>query len=78
LILVSSTHQRTILELSRWGRPLLREHADDQLPYSALLLGLKTAFHQQAAADLDEIYDLEVEDQRGADDVRDREGLFPR
>ncbi len=56
--------QPTIRELSRWGRPLLREPADDQLPYSALLLGLETAFHQEAAADLDETYDIEVEDQR--------------
>jgi SCP-2 sterol transfer family len=56
--------QPTILELSRWGRPLLRQLADDQLPYSALLLGLKTAFHQEAAADLDETYDIEVGDQR--------------
>ena len=55
-----------ILELARWGRPLLRDPAEDRLPDSALLLGLEVAFHPDAAADLDETYDLEVDGQRVA------------
>ena len=55
-----------ILELARWGRPLLLDPADDRLPDSALLLGLEVAFHPDAAAGLDETYDLEVDGQRVA------------
>jgi DNA-binding HxlR family transcriptional regulator len=61
-----------ILELARWGRPLLRDPADDRLPDSALLLGLQVAFHPDAAVGLDEAYDLEV-DGRGVS-VRVRDG----
>jgi DNA-binding HxlR family transcriptional regulator len=53
-----------ILELARWGRPLLRNPADDRLPDSALLLGLEAAFHPEAAVGLDETYDLEVDGER--------------
>jgi DNA-binding HxlR family transcriptional regulator len=55
-----------ILELARWGRPLLLDPADDRLPDSALLLGLEVAFHPDAAAALDETYDLEVDGNRVA------------
>ena len=60
-----------ILELARWGRPLLLDPAEDRLPDSALLLGLEVAFHPDAAADLDETYDLEVDGQRVAVRVHD-------
>lgn len=55
-----------IVELSRWGRPLLVDPADDQLPDSALLLGLEAAFRPEAAAGVDETYDLEVDGLRVA------------
>jgi DNA-binding HxlR family transcriptional regulator len=54
----------TIMELARWGRPLLREPADDELPDSALVLGLEAAFHPDAAAHLDETYDIDVDGER--------------
>ncbi|WP_446219867.1 winged helix-turn-helix transcriptional regulator [Micromonospora sp. IBHARD004] len=54
----------TILELARWGRPLLRDPADDRLPDSALLLGFEAAFHPDAAVGLDETYDIEVDGER--------------
>jgi DNA-binding HxlR family transcriptional regulator len=60
-----------ILELARWGRPLLLDPADDRLPDSALLLGLEVAFHPDAAAGLDETYDLEVDGNRVAVRVHD-------
>jgi DNA-binding HxlR family transcriptional regulator len=53
-----------ILELARWGLPLLRNPADDRLPDSALLLGLEAAFHPDAAIGVDETYDIEVDGQR--------------
>jgi DNA-binding HxlR family transcriptional regulator len=55
-----------IMELSRWGRPLLADPSDDQLPDSALLLGLEAAFRPEAAVGLDETYDLEVDGLRVA------------
>ena len=55
-----------ILELARWGRPLLLDPAKDRLPDSALLLGLEVAFQPDAAAGLDETYDLEVDGNRVA------------
>jgi DNA-binding HxlR family transcriptional regulator len=61
----------TILELARWGRPLLREPADDQLPDSALVLGLEAAFHPDVAADLDETYDIDVDGERVSVRVHD-------
>jgi DNA-binding HxlR family transcriptional regulator len=60
-----------ILELARWGRPLLLDPADDRLPDSALLLGLEVAFHPDAAAGLDETYDIEVDGNRVAVRVHD-------
>lgn len=60
-----------IRELARWGRPLLREPADDRLPEGALLLGIETAFHPEAAEGLDETYDLKVESARVAVRVHD-------
>ena len=54
----------TILELARWGRPLLRDPADDSLPDSALLLGFEATFHPEAATGLDETYDIEVDGER--------------
>jgi len=60
-----------IRELARWGRPLLREPADDHLPDSALLLGIETAFHPDAAAGLDETYDIDVDGTRVAVRVHD-------
>jgi DNA-binding HxlR family transcriptional regulator len=59
-----------ILELARWGRPLLREAGDDTLPSSALLLGFETAFHPEEAAGVDETYDIEVDGERVALEVR--------
>jgi DNA-binding HxlR family transcriptional regulator len=53
-----------ILELARWGRPLLRDADEDLLPDSALSLGLEVAFHPDAAAGVDETYHIEVDDQR--------------
>lgn len=53
-----------LLELSRWGRPLLREPADDRLPDSAVLLGFEATFNPDAAIGLDETYDIEVDGQR--------------
>jgi DNA-binding HxlR family transcriptional regulator len=53
-----------ILELARWGRPLLRDAAEDLLPDSALSLGLEAAFRPSAAASVDETYHIEVDDQR--------------
>jgi len=50
-----------LLELSRWGRPLLREPDADHLPDSALLLGLEVAFRPEAAGDRRETYDFDVE-----------------
>ncbi|MBE1603373.1 winged helix-turn-helix transcriptional regulator [Actinopolymorpha pittospori] len=63
-----------ILELARWGRPLLREAAHDALPDSALVLGLEAAFHAAAAVGVDETYDIEVDGQRVA--VRVRNGTL--
>jgi DNA-binding HxlR family transcriptional regulator len=60
-----------ILELARWGRPLLRESADDRLPDSALALGFEATFHPDAAVGLDEIYDIEVDGRRVAVHVHD-------
>jgi DNA-binding HxlR family transcriptional regulator len=60
-----------IRELARWGRPLLREGADEWLPDSALLLGIETAFHPEAAAGLDETYQLDVDGTRVAIRVHD-------
>jgi DNA-binding HxlR family transcriptional regulator len=60
-----------IAELAHWGRPLLREPADDHLPDSALSLGLEAAFRPEAAAGLDETYDIEVDGRRTAVRVRD-------
>lgn len=60
-----------ILELARWGRPLLRDPADDRLPDSALLLGFEAAFHPDAAVGLDETYDIEVDGERVAVWVHD-------
>jgi DNA-binding HxlR family transcriptional regulator len=56
-----------ILELARWGRPLLRDPADDR----ALLLGLEVVFRPDAAAGLDETYDIEVDGTRVAVHVHD-------
>lgn len=53
-----------ILELARWGRPLLHDPADDRLPDSALLLGFEAAFHPEAAGGLDDTYDIEVDGER--------------
>lgn len=50
-----------IRELSHWGRPLLLEPADDNLPDSALLLGLEAAFRPEASAGLGETYEIEVD-----------------
>jgi hypothetical protein len=50
-----------IRELSRWGRPLLLDPADDRLPDSALLLGLEVAFRPDAAAGLEETFEIEVD-----------------
>lgn len=50
-----------IRELARWGRPLLRESTGDYLPGSALVLGIETTFHPEAAAGLDETYVIEVD-----------------
>jgi DNA-binding HxlR family transcriptional regulator len=61
-----------ILELARWGRPLLREPADDRLPDSALSLGLEATFRPDAAVGVDEIYDIEVDGQRISVHVHDR------
>jgi len=60
-----------ITELALWGRPLLQESIDDYLPQSALLLGIKTLFHSDAAADLDETYHLEVDGRPVAVQVHD-------
>ena len=60
-----------IYELSRWGRPLLLEPADDRLPDSALLLGLEVAFRPDAAAGLDETFDIEVDGKQVAVRVHD-------
>ncbi|MET8355039.1 SCP2 sterol-binding domain-containing protein [Micromonospora sp. NPDC005206] len=60
-----------ILELARWGRPLLRDPADDRLPDSALLLGFEATFHPDAAVGLDETYDIEVDGERVAVRVHD-------
>ena len=60
-----------ILELARWGRPLLRDAADDRLPDSALLLGLEVVFRPDAAVGLDETYDIEVDGKRVAVHVHD-------
>jgi DNA-binding HxlR family transcriptional regulator len=62
-----------ILELARWGRPLLRESADDRLPDSALVLGFEATFDPDAAVGLDEIYDFEVDGRRVAVHVHDGE-----
>jgi DNA-binding HxlR family transcriptional regulator len=53
-----------ILELARWGRPLLGDRADDRLPDSALSLGLEAAFHPDVAAGVDQTYDIEVDGER--------------
>jgi DNA-binding HxlR family transcriptional regulator len=50
-----------ILELARWGRPLLHDATDEHLPVSALLLGFEVAFHPDAAAGIDETYDVEMD-----------------
>ncbi|MGH3519969.1 MAG: winged helix-turn-helix transcriptional regulator [Haloechinothrix sp.] len=55
-----------IRELANWGRPLLSEPADDWLPDSALLLGMETAFHPEAAEGINETYELEVDGMRVA------------
>lgn len=60
-----------VAELARWGRPLLLDPADDHLPDSALLLGIEVAFHPDAAAGLDETYDIEVDGTRVAVRVHD-------
>jgi DNA-binding HxlR family transcriptional regulator len=60
-----------IHEISRWGRPLLLEPADDRLPDSALLLGLEVAFYPDAAAGLDETFDIEVDGKQAAVRVHD-------
>jgi len=60
-----------ITELALWGRPLLQESIDDYLPQSALLLGIKTLFQSDAAADLDETYHLEVDGRPVAVQVHD-------
>jgi DNA-binding HxlR family transcriptional regulator len=60
-----------IIELARWGRPLLREAADDWLPNSALSLGFAATFQPDAAVGLDEIYDVEVDGQRASVHVHD-------
>lgn len=53
-------------EFARWGLPLLRKPDNDYLPDSALLLGLKAAFHPGAAAGIDETYDFDVDGVRVA------------
>lgn len=58
--------KHAILELSRWGRPLLLEPGADHLPDSALLLGLEVAFRPEAARDRREAYDLDVDGLRVA------------
>ena len=60
-----------IRELSHWGRPLLLEPAEDHLPDSALLLGLEVAFRPDAAAGLEETFDIEVDGKPVAVRVRD-------
>jgi len=55
-----------IRELSRWGRPLLLDPADDRLPDSALLLGLEVAFRPDAAAGLEETFEIEVDGTPGS------------
>lgn len=60
-----------ILELGRWGRPLLREPTHDRLPESALSLGLEATFHPDAAVGLDETYDIEVDGTRVTARVHD-------
>ncbi|MGH3674782.1 MAG: winged helix-turn-helix transcriptional regulator [Mycobacterium sp.] len=60
-----------IVEFARWGRPLLRDAADDRLPDSALSLGLEATFRPDAAEGIDEIYDIEVDGQRVAVHVHD-------
>jgi DNA-binding HxlR family transcriptional regulator len=60
-----------VQELARWGLPLLKEPAADHLPDSALLLGIETAFRPEAAVDLDETYDLQVDTVRVTVRVRD-------
>jgi DNA-binding HxlR family transcriptional regulator len=60
-----------MLELARWGRPLLSEPADDLLPDSALMLGFEATFHPDAAVGLDDTYDIEVDGQRVAVHVGD-------
>lgn len=63
--------QPAIEELSRWGRPLLLEPAEDRLPDSAVLLGLEVAFRPEAAAGVDETYAIEVDGVQVAARVRD-------
>jgi DNA-binding HxlR family transcriptional regulator len=60
-----------VQELARWGLPLLKEPAADHLPDSALLLGIETAFRPEAAVELDETYDLQVDTVRVTVRVRD-------
>jgi DNA-binding HxlR family transcriptional regulator len=60
-----------IRELARWGRSLLRDPADSHLPDSALSLGLEAAFHPDAAAGIDETYDIQVDGKRVAVRVHD-------
>ena len=60
-----------MLELARWGAPLLHEPADDRLPDSALLLGFEAAFRPDAAIGLDETYDIDVDGQRVAVRIHD-------
>jgi DNA-binding HxlR family transcriptional regulator len=55
-----------VREFARWGKPLLSEPGDDHLPPSALLLGIQTAFRPDAAAGVDETYDIDVDGQRVA------------
>jgi DNA-binding HxlR family transcriptional regulator len=56
--------QPAILELARWGRPLLLDPDQDHLPDSALQLGLEAMFHPEAAIGVDATYDLAVDSQR--------------
>jgi len=53
-----------ILELARWGRPLLREPTEDRLPVSALSLGFAATFDPAAAAGVHETYDIDVDGTR--------------
>jgi DNA-binding HxlR family transcriptional regulator len=61
-----------VLELARWGRPFLSEASDDdQFPTGSLPVGFWAAFRPEAAAGIDETYDIEIDGRRFALHVHD-------